>query len=107
VTAEYALRFWFRHVKSSGNARDYFAQRHQPQISRNSLGYREREPGPKDPNRYRIAVVGDSFTFGQGIEASERFSNLVEGSLGPRDEVLNFGVRRSDIPTHPRVVDPL
>ncbi len=66
VATEYALRYWFRHVRSSGNAGDYFAQ-HQPQISKNSLGYRDRELGPKDPRRYRIVVVGDSFTWGQGI----------------------------------------
>jgi lysophospholipase L1-like esterase len=104
VAAEYALRYWFRHVRSSGNAGDYFAQAHQPQISTNSLGYRERELGAKDPGRYRIVVVGDSFTFGQGIEAPERFSNLVEGSLGPRYEVLNFGVPGHDMPQHLEVL---
>jgi lysophospholipase L1-like esterase len=104
VAAEYALRYWFRHVRSSGNAGDYFAQAHQPQISTNSLGYRERELGAKDPGRYRIVAVGDSFTFGQGIEAPERFSNLVEGSLGPRYEVLNFGVPGHDMPQHLEVL---
>ena len=104
VAAEYALRYWFRHVRSSGNAGDYFAQAHQPQISTNSLGYRERELGARDPGRYRIVVVGDSFTFGQGIEAPERFSNLVEGSLGPRYEVLNFGVPGHDMPQHLEVL---
>jgi lysophospholipase L1-like esterase len=105
VAAEFALRYWFRHVRSSGNARDYFAQAHQPQVSTNSLGYREREIGQKDPSRYRIVVVGDSFTFGQGIEAPERFSNLVEGVLGPRYEVLNFGVPGNDMPQHLEVLD--
>jgi len=105
VAAEYALRYGFRHVRSSGNAGDYFAQARQPQISKNSLGYRERELGPKDPGRYRIAIVGDSFTFGQGIEAPERFSNLIEVSLGPRYEVLNFGVPGHDMPQHLDVLD--
>ena len=105
VAAEYALRFWFRHVTSSGNAGDYFAQAHQPQVARNSLGYREREIPPKDPNRYRIVVVGDSFTYGQGIEAPERFSNLIEGFLGPRYEVLNFGIPGNDMPQHLDVLD--
>jgi lysophospholipase L1-like esterase len=105
VAAEYALRFWFRHVTSSGNAGDYFAQAHQPQVAKNRLGYREREVGPKDPGRYRIAVIGDSFTFGQGIETRERFSNLIEGFLGPRYEVLNFGVPGHDMPQHLEVLD--
>jgi lysophospholipase L1-like esterase len=104
VAAEFALRFWFRHVRSSGNARDYFAQAHAPQVSTNSLGYRDREPGPKDPNRYRIAVIGDSFTWGQGIEVQERFTNLIEASLGPRYEVLNFGIPGHDMPEHLQVL---
>jgi len=70
VASEYALRYWYRHVRSSGNAADYFAAAHPPRVSNNSLGFRDREPGPKDPQRYRIAVVGDSFTWGQGIEAA-------------------------------------
>lgn len=105
VAAEFALRFWFRHVQSSGNARDYFARAHAPQIATNSLGYRDREPGPKDPNRYRIAVIGDSFTWGQGIEAQERFTNRIEASLGPRYEVLNFGIPGHDMPEHLQVLD--
>jgi len=105
VASEYALRYWYRHVRSSGNAADYFAAAHPPRVSNNSLGFRDREPGPKDPQRYRIAVIGDSFTWGQGIEAAERFSNLLEGSLGPRYEVLNFGVPGHDMPQHLEVLE--
>jgi len=50
-------------------------------------------------------VIGDSFTWGQGIEAAERFSNLLEGSLGPRYEVLNFGVPGHDMPQHLEVLE--
>ena len=100
VASEYALRYWFRHVRSSGNAAGYFAQARQVEVVRNSLGYRDREPPPKDPSRYRIAVIGDSFTWGQGVEASERFSNRIEALLGPRDEVLNFGIPGHDMPQH-------
>jgi lysophospholipase L1-like esterase len=105
VASEFALRYWYRNVGSSGNARDYFARAHQPEISTNSLGYRDREPGAKAPGRYRIAVIGDSFTWGQGIEARERFSNLIGGSLGPRFEVLNFGIPGHDMPQHIEVLD--
>jgi lysophospholipase L1-like esterase len=105
VAAEFALRFWFRHVQSSGNAGDYFAQAHPPRVSTNRLGYRDREPMPKDPARYRIAVIGDSFTWGQGIEAAERFTNVLEGLLGPRYEVLNFGMPGHDMPQHLEVLE--
>jgi lysophospholipase L1-like esterase len=50
-------------------------------------------------------VIGDSFTWGQGIEATERFTNLVEASLGPRYEVLNFGLPGHDMPQHLQVLD--
>src|SRR5450759_593006 len=92
VGAEYAARFVFRHAHSSGNALDYGAGRGgSPAIVNNRLGFRDRELPPKSPDRYRIAVVGDSFAWGQGIEAGERFSDLVGGFLGPKYEVFNFG----------------
>lgn len=101
VAAEYILRFEFRRAWSSGNARDFIARRGGgPPISINSLGFRDREVPPKGPGRYRITVVGDSFTFGQGIEADERFSNLLERFLGARYEVLNFGKPGNNMPEH-------
>src|SRR5713101_8574157 len=106
VVAELAVRFVFRNATSSGNAGDYIAHRGGgPQISVNSLGFREREVGPKNPNRYRIAVVGDSFTWGQGIEERERFSNVLEQLLGPRYEVFNFGLRGDNMPEHLGVLE--
>ncbi|HEY2152553.1 MAG TPA: GDSL-type esterase/lipase family protein [Vicinamibacterales bacterium] len=92
IGAEYVLRFVYRQQHSSGNAGDFVA-RHGggPAIVNNSLGFRDREIPPKRPDRYRVAVVGDSFSWGQGIEASERFSDVVGALLGPRYEVFNFG----------------
>jgi lysophospholipase L1-like esterase len=100
VGAEYAARFAFRNVSSSGNATDFIAGRTAPVIANNNLGFREREIPPKPRDRYRIAVIGDSFTWGQGVEAADRFSNLVEGLLGPRFEVFNFGVPGNNLPEH-------
>src|SRR5262249_48243942 len=42
---------------------------------------------------------------GQGIEAAERFSNLIEEMLGSRYEVLNFGIPGHDMPQHLEVLD--
>ena len=101
VGAEYALRFVFRNARSSGRAGDFIARRGGgPAIVANHLGYREREIPPRDPARYRIVVVGDSFTWGQGIEAGERFSNLIEAALGSGYEVFNFGRPGDDMPEH-------
>ncbi|MEK6677364.1 MAG: SGNH/GDSL hydrolase family protein [Planctomycetota bacterium] len=61
----------------------------------NSWGYRDAEwTNKKLKNVRRIAFVGDSFTFGWGIERPEnRFSNLIqaklEGAIPGRVEVLN------------------
>ena len=66
----------------------------------NSLGFREREVQPKRAGVYRIVVVGDSYTWGQGIADDERFSNVLEALLGPRYEVLNFGLPGHTMPEH-------
>src|SRR5216683_1762907 len=79
VVAELAVRFVFRNATSSGNAGDYIAHR---------------GGGPQ------IAVIGDSFTWGQGIEERDRFSNLLEGFLSSSYEVLNFGIPGHDMPEH-------
>ena len=101
AVAEYATRFVYRHAHSSGNAGDFIARRGgAPPIVTNDLGFRDREIPPKRPDRYRIVVVGDSFTWGQGIEAGQRFSNLIEDALGHGYEVLNFGRPGNDMPEH-------
>jgi lysophospholipase L1-like esterase len=107
AAAEFGLRFVFRNARSSGRAGDFVATRGGgPAIVVNHLGYREREIPPKDPARYRIVVVGDSFTWGQGIEVDQRFSNLLEAALGSGYEVLNFGRPGNDMPEHLEALGP-
>ncbi len=105
VTAEFGLRYVFRDVHSSADGRTLFARRGGPSIRANALGFREREVGAKSADRYRIAIVGDSFTWGQGIEESERFSDVLEASLGPPYEVLNFGIPGNNLPEHVQVLE--
>jgi lysophospholipase L1-like esterase len=101
VGVEYAARFSLRNVKTSGNATDFItAHNPAPPIVNNRLGFREREIPPKQGDRYRIAVIGDSFTWGQGVEADERFSNRMESALGPGYEVFNFGRPGNNLPEH-------
>jgi len=85
-------------VTTTPDNSSYFARRwDRLEVRRNSLGYREREvERNKPPGVYRIAVIGDSFTFGQGVAERERYTNLLETELnregGPHKfEVLNFG----------------
>jgi lysophospholipase L1-like esterase len=98
VVAEYGARFVFaREVANAAPAKAAFHSADAaPTI--NSLGYREHEIGPKDPARYRIAVIGDSYTWGQALQDGERFSNVLGDFLGPRYEVLNFGQPGNTIP---------
>ncbi len=56
---------------------------------------RRREPfPPRDPDRFRIMVVGDSLTYGEGIDAFWTYPEQLARSLAPdfRVEVLNLGV---------------
>jgi hypothetical protein len=51
----------------------------------NSLGYRDYEPRPDDPNNpfKRVMVVGDSFTAGHGIDnLDDTFPQVLERELG-------------------------
>jgi hypothetical protein len=60
----------------------------------NSLGWRDEEYTPAKPAGVtRIAVIGDSFTFGQGCERGAIFPDLLEASSKARGEdvqVLNL-----------------
>ena len=62
----------------------------------NSRGWRDTEremarPTDGAPRGVRLAAVGDSFTFGVGVDDGERFSELMEADLS-EVEVLNFGM---------------
>lgn len=69
------------------------------QVTTNSHGMRGAEVSVAKPEGVvRIAAVGDSFTFGQGVEDDETYPHVLEQVLnerapdGRRYEVLNFGV---------------
>jgi len=64
----------------------------------NAQGLRERDLPPAKPaDTFRIAVVGDSFTFGQGVPAEQTWPRVLERLIQKTDpprrvECLNFGV---------------
>lgn len=59
----------------------------------NAQGYRGKEvPLKRVAGKRRLVVLGDSNTFGYGIEEGERFTDIVAGSLSPSYEMINFGV---------------
>jgi lysophospholipase L1-like esterase len=67
----------------------------QPEFStratHNSLGLRGPEIAEAPGDRLRVVVLGDSFTYGVGVEDDETFSARL-AELDPHLEVLNLGV---------------
>jgi hypothetical protein len=57
----------------------------------NSVGMRDAEITDKRKDEFRVAMLGDSFTWGVGVAYGERFTEVVE-ALNPKINVLNFGV---------------
>lgn len=70
-------------------------------VNTDSLGLRSTVPGEsygaRAPGEYRIAVVGDSVTFGEGVrDGADTFAKVLEAALnrkqtGARVRVFNFG----------------
>ena len=62
----------------------------------NEYGYRGPARAPEKPEGvFRIAALGDSFVYGQGVPANDAVSAQLERKLSdqlPGVEVLNFGV---------------
>jgi len=65
-------------------------------VTINSMGYRERDFNVKKEGRFRILVIGDSFTFGFGVEGNEGYPARIEKILANdyhqgSIEVINAG----------------
>jgi hypothetical protein len=70
-------------------------------INTDSMGLRSKtvgtQYGPRQANEYRIAIVGDSVTFGEGVEKTEdTFPQILEETLNRKQDTLkvkvfNFG----------------
>lgn len=71
-------------------------QEFETHVQISSQGLRDRDyPLEKPLNITRIAMIGDSFVFGFGVELNESITKLVERKLnagGKHTEVMNFGV---------------
>jgi hypothetical protein len=59
----------------------------------NSKGFRTHSFSEPRKDVFRIALLGDSLTYGKGLPAEQRFGDLIEQELGQRYrvEVLNLG----------------
>jgi hypothetical protein len=103
LMAEAAARFMFRDITTSADAGSYFSRRwiQRTALQPNNLGFRDRSFASEKPARvYRIAVAGDSFTYGNGIAERDRYTNRMQAWLPDGVEVLNFGVPGDNTPQH-------
>lgn len=79
----------------------------------NSLGLRDEEyPLEKPAGTFRIAVVGDSFTMGSGVELEDAYHSVLERLLDERPgdqryECINFGVAGYGLGDYEAVVEHL
>lgn len=75
----------------------------------NSLYFRERELTPKPAGVVRVALLGDSFTEGQGVKdddtTARRLEALLNASGERRFEVLNCARRGADFPSLRKMFD--
>lgn len=111
VTHSEYRRMFARYVEAEGDEKEFFCEhdpllgwRNRPQIQgyfarrefrhhvrHNSYGMRGAEIGlAPEPGRIRVLAVGDSFTWGYGVEEEETFCRLLSKALDV--EVLNLGV---------------
>jgi hypothetical protein len=110
VGAEFATRFIFRDVTTSSDNGGFFSRRwyRSGPSHENHAGFRGREFSPEKPaGVYRIAIVGDSFTYGNGVRQEDRYSDLLQRELPAHIEVLNFGTAGANTPEHLATVTKL
>lgn len=108
AAAEGAARWMYRDVTTTANFRGYFSHKWlATDVRHNHYGYRGAEfEEVKAPGVYRVAVMGDSFTYGNGVPEAQRFSNLLGATLADQGvEVLNLGFPGNNWPEHVRTLE--
>ena len=79
-------------------------------IQTNDQGFRDRQAHipPKQPGEYRIVVLGDSFTFGPGVEYDHLYTTLLGSRLArshPQVKVINLAVEGYNIIQYEAVLE--
>lgn len=59
----------------------------------NSDGFRDKEYSVSRNNKYRIIIIGDSLTFGWGVEEKNTFASILEREINKKYpvEIINLG----------------
>ena len=85
----------FHHSQRPGIETRFVSSEWDTSVVINSLGLRDDELLPKPVGTTRIVVLGDSYTFGYGVEAAEAFPSVLERLVAGRDpavDVVNAGI---------------
>ncbi len=77
------------HEQAPGAVRGYRPIR----ISTNAEGFRDVDHAvARSPGVFRVAVFGDSFIFGLGLQQPDTLPSALQRDLGDRYELFNFGI---------------
>ena len=95
IIIEIVLRFIkYDYKKSPGPKSSYIIEtrEYKIQVMTNSLNIRDYEIHPKTKNEVRVLCIGDSFTFGLGVDMEDTYAKVAEKLLnegGERFYVIN------------------
>ena len=108
LAAEELTRWIYRDVTTTADFRGYFTTKWmRTQVRHNHYDCRGAEfDEVTPPGIYRVAVMGDSYTYGNGVPEDRRFSNILATALRPRGiEVLNLGFPGNNWPEHVKTLE--
>lgn len=71
-------------------------------VQTNAQGFRMSRPVHDDPDKTTILVLGDSFTFGTGVDTADAYPDVLNARLG-HSQVINAGVPGAGIAEASRV----
>ncbi len=108
LSVEFFLRIYYHDVLSTAGGRSYFSLKnfHLFKDETNGFQLRGKQFLQFADNRYRVVVLGDSLTWGQGVHPQEkRFTEKVEqlfnkDSSEKQIEIVNTGICGHDLPQH-------
>ncbi|MCW5205795.1 hypothetical protein VU08_02525 [Desulfobulbus sp. F5] len=108
ICSEVFLRWYYRDVLSSASGVDYFHNRSYPLFAKekNGLNLRGKNFEIENHHSLRIVVMGDSFTYGQGVYPYEkRYTEQMELLFKKEHpdldvEFINVGICGMDLPDY-------
>jgi len=104
ILSEYGIRYYYRDVLSTASGKNYFYNKSQHLFlaEENGFRYRGKGFGKKQPGIYRVVVLGDSISYGQGVYPyTLRYSDLIQKQVKqPNLEVVNISMCGMNLPDY-------